>query len=82
MWEKGSGINIARTKFGVVQCKNKIFALGGKLNDGTRTDIVETYDVETDSWAQDSFVLPRPRSGFSSCILNEDLVFVIGGNDG
>jgi len=26
-------------------------------------------------------MLPRPRSGFATCIVNENLIFVVGGND-
>jgi N-acetylneuraminic acid mutarotase len=83
IWEYISNVNIARTKFGVVAYKNRmIYALGGKLQDATRTDIVEEYDVKLDRWITSSWTLPKPRSGFASCIVNDTQIFIVGGNDG
>jgi len=42
-----NNVNVARTKFGVVAVKNKtLYALGGKLQDASRTDLVEEYDIK------------------------------------
>jgi len=77
------GVQVARTKFGLVTVNNKtIYVLGGKLQDASRTDVVEEYDAITGDWKISDFNLPKARSGFSSCIVNDTQIFVIGGNDG
>lgn len=83
IWEYMSNVNIARTKFGIVPFKNRlIFALGGKLQDASRTDLVEEYDVKQDRWVTSNWTLPKARSGFSTCIVNDTQIFIVGGNDG
>jgi len=79
-----SNVNIARTKFGIVHQKltNQIFVMGGKLQDASRTELVEQYDVHSDKWLTSTWTLPKARSGFANCIVNDNLIFVIGGNDG
>ena len=44
--------------------------------------MVESYNIEDDTWSIENFNLPRPRSGFSCCILNDNFIFIVGGNDG
>lgn len=83
IWQPVSDVNIARTKFGSVSVKGaKIYLLGGKLVDGSRTDIIEEYDVASDTWAKITIKMPSPRSGFSCALLNEKQLMTIGGNDG
>jgi hypothetical protein len=83
IWQPVSDVNIARTKFGSVSVKGaKIYLLGGKLVDGSRTDIIEEYDVSSDTWNKSSITMPTPRSGFSCGLLNEKQLITIGGNDG
>lgn len=78
-----SDVNVSRTKFGSVSVKGeKIYILGGKLVDGTRTDLIEQYDVKSDAWTISDIRLPSSRSGFSTVLLNEKQLIVIGGNDG
>ena len=81
-WQDMNPLNISRTKFGVVTVGSWIYAIGGKLQDGSRTDMIESYNVQDDSWNIEDFNLPKPWSGFSCCILNESLIFIVGGNDG
>ena len=68
-----SNVNIAWTKFGIVhqKSKNKIYALGGKLQDASRTELVEEYDIALDKWTTSNWTLPKPRSGFATCIVND-----------
>lgn len=83
IWQEVTGVNIPRTKFGsVCVLGQKIYILGGKLVDGTRTDIIEEYDVNEDIWVESKMKLPSPRSGFSNVLLNYKQLIVIGGNDG
>ena len=83
IWQEISDVNVARTKFGSVSVKGeKIYAIGGKLVDGTRTDLIEEYDVKNDLWTISEMRLPSSRSGFSIVLLNEKQLIVIGGNDG
>ena len=83
IWQPVSDVNIARTKFGSVSVRGqKIYLLGGKLVDGSRTDIIEEYDVYKDTWIKSKFKMPAPRSGFSTVLLNDKQLIVIGGNDG
>ena len=72
VWEEMASVNIARTKFGVVNQRNqRFFILGGKLHNNQRTDTVEEYDVLNDTWTVCDFSLPTPRSGFSSCLMKD-----------
>lgn len=83
IWQAVSDVNIARTKFGSVSLRGeKIYLLGGKLVDGSRTDVVEEYDIRTDVWSKSKLRLPAPRSGFSTVLLNDKQLVVVGGNDG
>lgn len=72
-WQHMSNVNIARTKFGIVhqKSKNKIYALGGKLQDASWTELVEEYDITLDKWTTSNWTLPKPRSGFATCIVND-----------
>ena len=83
IWQPMSDINIARTKFGSVSVRGqKIYLLGGKLVDGTRTDTIEEYDVRNDEWIESKLRIPSARSGFSNVLLSENQLIIIGGNDG
>jgi hypothetical protein len=83
IWQDMSEVNIARTKFGSFSNKGqKIYLLGGKLLDGTRTDLIEEYDIQEDEWSMSKYRLPSPRSGFSNVLLNDNQLVVVGGNDG
>jgi influenza virus NS1A-binding protein len=78
-----SEINVARTKFGSVSVKGeRIYVLGGELLDGSRTDLIDTYEIKSDVWSISDLRLPSSRSDFSTVPLNEKQLLVIGGNDG
>jgi len=83
IWQEVSEVNIARTKFGSFSVKGlKIYLLGGKLLDGSRTDLIEEYDVKSDEWSMSKYTLPSARSGFSNVLINDNQLIVVGGNDG
>lgn len=83
LWQEVSEINIPRTKFGCVSVKGeKIYLLGGKILDGSRTDVIEEYDIRNDIWQKAKMRLPTPRSGFSCVLLSDKQLIIVGGNDG
>ena len=47
IWEPMSSVQVARTKFGIIYHRqsNTIYAIGGKLVEATRTDVIEEYDI-------------------------------------
>ena len=56
---------------------------GGKDQDGQRTDAIEVYNCESNTWTNAEFKMRKPRSGFAAVTLkNENKIYVIGGNDG
>jgi hypothetical protein len=58
--------------------------LGGKDQEGHRTDSIEMYNCYDNIWSVIPDVkLRKPRSGFAAISLrHENKVFIIGGNDG
>ena len=58
--------------------------LGGKDQEGSRTDAIEMYNCFDNTWKSvPDLKLRKPRSGFASVFLrHEQKILVIGGNDG
>ncbi|CDW82034.1 kelch motif family protein [Stylonychia lemnae] len=78
-------LNIPRTKFQCVPVQQNdetlIYILGGKKFDGNRTNSIEVFNPKTGDVKSISLSLQKPRSGFASvCIQNQ--LLLIGGNDG
>lgn len=83
IWQEVSEVNVGRTKFGAVSYKGeKIYIMGGKLLDGTRTDLIEEYNTRADKWTLSKLKLPSPRSGFCCVLINDKQLLIVGGNDG
>ncbi len=83
IWQNVSEVNIGRTKFGAVSYKGeKIYIMGGKLLDGSRTDLIEEFDIRADKWSMSKLKLPSPRSGFCWVLINDKQLLIVGGNDG
>lgn len=56
---------------------------GGKLSDGQRTADIEEFNMKTNKFKVLPFKLPKPRSGFASCVKKEEgKIFFCGGNSG
>lgn len=63
--------------------KSRILIFGGKLADGQRTGDIEEYNMRTNKFKMLPFKLPKPRSGFASCVKREEgKIFFCGGNGG
>ena len=63
--------------------KSRILIFGGKLSDGQRTADIEEFNMKTNKFKVLPFKLPKPRSGFASCVKKEDgKIFFCGGNSG
>lgn len=68
-WEELMPVKIPRTKFTVVQGQksHEIMILGGKDQEGQRTDTIETYNCYDNIWQVIPDVkLRKPRSGFAA----------------
>lgn len=63
--------------------KSRILLFGGKQVDGQRTSEIEEYNLKTNKFKVLPFKMPKPRSGFSSCVKrDEGRIFFCGGNSG
>jgi len=63
--------------------KSRILIFGGKLSDGQRTADIEEFNMKTNKFKVLPFKLPKPRSGFASCVKKEEgKIFFCGGNSG
>ena len=83
IWTEMPEIGLARTKFATISTTGgKIFVLGGKQADGTRTSRIEEFDCKRNTWTQSRISMPRARSGFAAVLYNGHEVYAIGGNDG
>lgn len=81
-WQKKTDMPIARSGMAVEVVKGKIYVIGGTADlygpyNGRILGIVEEYDPKTNKWTRKTD-MPTPRSGFSSCVLNNKII-VIGG---
>lgn len=58
--------------------------MGGKDQDGQRTDTIESYNCLENTWKKcDNLILKKPRSGFAAVSIKYlNKVYLIGGNDG
>ena len=84
IWKEIAQIGKARTKFSAVPIsKSRILLFGGKQTDGQRTGEIEEYNLKTNKFKTLPFKMPKPRSGFSSCVKrDEGKIFFCGGNSG
>ncbi|MHB2149288.1 kelch repeat-containing protein [Calditrichota bacterium LG25] len=77
-WENLPALSQARAYGATVVKGDSIFLIGGETASG-KTDLVEIFDVRTQSLSTGPS-LPAPRSGLTGVCLN-DTIFVIGGYD-
>ena len=84
VWKEVAQISKPRTKFSAVPIsKSRILLFGGKQVDGQRTGEIEEYNLKTNKFKVLPFKMPKPRSGFSSCVKREEgKIFFCGGNSG
>lgn len=84
VWKEITQIGKPRTKFSAVPIsKSRILLFGGKQVDGQRTGEIEEYNLKTNKFKTLPFKMPKPRSGFASCVKrDEGKIFFCGGNSG
>jgi N-acetylneuraminic acid mutarotase len=58
----------------------KIYVPGGRLEDGSSSNVLEIYDPATDSWSLGA-VMPAPRSAYALTVF-EGKLYIFGGWDG
>lgn len=82
-WEQKSNMSTTRSAVTAAVYNQKIYVFGGYYDSFDkkliRTDAVEIYDPETDTWSQGAN-MPTARS-WSSAITLDNKIFVIGGTD-
>jgi hypothetical protein len=71
-------MHVARSGLGVVALNGRIYAIGGRDDDGV-LNTVEEYDPDTDTWAIKN-PMPTPRRGLSVVAFN-NRIYAIGGYD-
>eukprot|EP00040_Diaphanoeca_grandis_P011005 m.56332 g.56332 ORF g.56332 m.56332 type:complete len:489 (-) comp22232_c1_seq2:76-1542(-) len=76
-WETMMPPTNARSSFGMVSYGNRVFVIGGVLDDVGPTDCVECYDFETKTWCRKSN-MPSPRARMACCI-SDGMIYVMGG---
>jgi hypothetical protein len=79
-WTQRSSKPTAVTDIQADVIGGKIYVPGGRLADGTPTDILEVYDPQKDIWEQRSS-LPHPLSGYA-LEAYEGSLYLFGGWDG
>ena len=77
-WETMEPMPTARSGLGVAVVDGKIYAIGGY--NGSRLDINEMYDPETDTWVTKTPMLTA-RSSFGIAVV-QNRIYVIGGVTG
>ena len=79
IWREVSPLGKARSHFGAATTQGGlIYVMGGKfivrsqfsLQDGTRTDSIECYNVSEDVWNHSELKLLRPKSSFAALTLD------------
>jgi len=58
--------------------RGKIFVPGGKLEDGTTTDVLEVYDLTEETW-DSSATLPQKISGYALTTFEGQMFLLVGG---
>jgi hypothetical protein len=56
-----------------------LYVVGGQLGDGSSSDVVEAYDIATDTWTTVA-PLPEARAGAAAAVVDGTL-YVVGGTD-
>lgn len=79
LWSKGTPMPVGVTHMGAALVGDKVWIAGGFVGNhpGEATDMVQVYDLQTDTW-QGAPQLPSPRaSGALVCL--DDLLYYFGG---
>jgi N-acetylneuraminic acid mutarotase len=79
-WQKGTPLQVARSRLAVVACVGKLYAIGGYIGNGKEaldTGIVEEYDPGKQAWVKKAS-MPTPRHGHAAVVVNHRIL-VIGG---
>lgn len=82
VWETRAPMPTARYALGLVECKGKLYALGGRLAQNTAqtscTGIVEQYDPATDTWTELA-PLSQARQELAA-VSTDGRIYAIGGD--
>ncbi len=77
-WQSVANMSAGRANVIAVQCKGKIYAMGGYVKGGV-TGKMEMYDPAADTWTTKAS-LPIPRASFAATVL-DNKIYVLGGAD-
>jgi hypothetical protein len=82
-WSVMAPIPTGVIQHGAVEYNNKIYLFGGVLsNQSTVTDLVQIYDIATDTWTTGT-PMPETRNQFGTALdLSNGQVYIIGGKQG
>lgn len=78
--EDVANMTVERTSFNVISLGNQIFAIGGQISGPKACDVVEKFDVKTNTWTRCAPLL-RKRLGASVAVL-DGYIYAVGGCDG
>lgn len=67
----------ARSLLALVATDNYLYAIGGRVEGGESTSVVEKYKCETDTWSPVER-MHKPRSAAATAVLNNS-VYIMGG---
>lgn len=75
-WQEKASMLTARKSMAVAAYENQIFAMGGETETGI-SDVVEKYDLESDTWTKLS-PMPVPLTEINSVVIG-GLIYIPGG---
>ncbi|XP_061485720.1 kelch-like protein 35 [Rhineura floridana] len=76
-WAAVAPLPKAVSSAAVIPCLDKLYVIGGAVDDSTNTDKVQCYDPEEDKW---SLLSPAPFNQRCICAITLDnLIYVVGG---
>ncbi|MCP4703926.1 MAG: hypothetical protein GY865_04895 [candidate division Zixibacteria bacterium] len=80
-WTQRASMNVARGEHSAIAYNGKIYVTGGNIVLGAVTPIVEVYDPATDTWTQLANMI-TPRHHHASAVVDDTLIYVVGGRQG
>ncbi|GBN50714.1 Alpha-scruin, partial [Araneus ventricosus] len=76
-WVQKSEMQCTRSHHGLVAFQGKLYAIGGRDNNGRLVASVEVYDIENDKWTLKR-AMSHPRMGMA-CVAYQESIWCVGG---
>lgn len=79
VWQTLAPLPEARAHVGLAYLSGRLYAIGGELEDGTRCDRVDIYDLSTGSWSSGAHM---PTARECDVIVHDGRIYAVAGYDG